>query len=148
MSNIYPPVPHGGVQHHKRPRRRYDEIERIYNCSWNGCEKAYGTLSHLNVHVTTHSHGMKRTAEEFKEIREEGKAKNKKKEERLRVEDGRTGAEGRQTNCPQVYSTLQSHISTPGGVVGSGPQLLINSFVPTRGEQSRPHRAQSPAILY
>lgn len=55
------PIP--GAQQHKRPRRRYEEIERMYKCGWNGCEKAYGTLNHLNAHVTMQSHGQKRTPE-------------------------------------------------------------------------------------
>ena len=33
----------------------------MYKCGWNGCEKAYGTLNHLNAHVTMQSHGPKRT---------------------------------------------------------------------------------------
>lgn len=45
----------------KRPRRRYDEIERLYQCSWPDCTKAYGTLNHLNAHVTMQKHGPKRT---------------------------------------------------------------------------------------
>ncbi len=44
----------------KRPRRRYDEIERLYACSWPGCTKAYGTLNHLNAHVNMQKHGDKR----------------------------------------------------------------------------------------
>lgn len=47
----------------KRPRRRYDEIERLYQCSWPDCNKAYGTLNHLNAHVTMQKHGAKRTPE-------------------------------------------------------------------------------------
>lgn len=43
-----------------RIRRRYDEIERGYQCKWNGCDKAYGTLTHLNAHVAAHRHGDKR----------------------------------------------------------------------------------------
>lgn len=35
----------------------------MYKCGWNGCEKAYGTLNHLNAHVTMQSHGNKRTPE-------------------------------------------------------------------------------------
>lgn len=35
----------------------------MYKCGWNGCEKAYGTLNHLNAHVTMQSHGTKRTPE-------------------------------------------------------------------------------------
>lgn len=45
----------------KRPRRRYDEIERLYQCSWPDCTKAYGTLNHLNAHVTMQKHGSKRS---------------------------------------------------------------------------------------
>jgi transcription factor CON7 len=45
----------------KRPRRRYDEIERLYHCAWPDCNKAYGTLNHLNAHVTMQKHGPKRS---------------------------------------------------------------------------------------
>merc|ERR1712072_329608 len=75
LSTVYSFVPIPGAQQHKRPRRRYEEIERMYKCGWNGCEKAYGTLNHLNAHVTMQSHGPKRTPEEFKEIRKEWKGK-------------------------------------------------------------------------
>jgi hypothetical protein len=41
----------------------------MYKCGWHGCEKAYGTLNHLNAHVTMQSHGSKRTPEgEFTSI--------------------------------------------------------------------------------
>jgi hypothetical protein len=60
---VYSFVPIPGAQQHKRPRRRYEEIERMYKCGWQGCEKAYGTLNHLNAHVTMQSHGAKRTPE-------------------------------------------------------------------------------------
>ena len=63
LSQVYSFVPIPGAQQHKRPRRRYEEIERMYKCGWNGCEKAYGTLNHLNAHVTMQSHGSKRTPE-------------------------------------------------------------------------------------
>lgn len=35
----------------------------MYKCGFQGCEKAYGTLNHLNAHVTMQSHGPKRTPE-------------------------------------------------------------------------------------
>lgn len=44
----------------KRPRRRYDEIERLYGCNFENCTKAYGTLNHLNAHITMQKHGPKR----------------------------------------------------------------------------------------
>ncbi|KAK6906085.1 hypothetical protein I203_100067 [Kwoniella mangroviensis CBS 8507] len=68
----------GGPAPKKRPRRRYDEIERLYACGWNGCEKSYGTLNHLNAHVAMQKHGEKRLPSEFKEMR---KAWRKKKRE-------------------------------------------------------------------
>lgn len=46
---------------HKRPRRRYDEIERLYNCDYPGCTKSYGTLNHLNSHKTMQKHGPRST---------------------------------------------------------------------------------------
>ncbi|KAG5647469.1 hypothetical protein DXG03_009400 [Asterophora parasitica] len=55
----------------KRPRRRYDEIERLYQCAWPDCNKAYGTLNHLNAHVTMQKHGAKRSPNEFKELRKQ-----------------------------------------------------------------------------
>lgn len=63
----------------KRPRRRYDEIERLYQCSWPSCTKAYGTLNHLNAHVTMQKHGVKRSPNEFKELRKQWR-KSKKEE--------------------------------------------------------------------
>ena len=47
---------------YKRPRRRYDEVERLYQCSWPDCNKGYGTLNHLNTHITMRCHGPKRKA--------------------------------------------------------------------------------------
>lgn len=45
-----------GINQPKRPRRRYDEIERLYSCNWQGCTKSYGTLNHLNAHVSMQKH--------------------------------------------------------------------------------------------
>lgn len=86
-NQVYSFVPIPGAQQHKRPRRRYEEIERMYKCGWNGCEKAYGTLNHLNAHVTMQSHGTKRTPEEFKEIRKEWKQRKKEEDAARKVED-------------------------------------------------------------
>jgi len=88
-NQVYSFVPIPGAQQHKRPRRRYEEIERMYKCGWNGCEKAYGTLNHLNAHVTMQSHGQKRTPEEFKEIRKEWKQRKKEEEAQRKAEDER-----------------------------------------------------------
>ncbi|KAJ3906313.1 Zn finger family DNA binding protein [Lentinula edodes] len=64
----------------KRPRRRYDEIERLYQCSWPDCNKAYGTLNHLNAHVTMQKHGSKRSPNEFKELRKQWRKAKKESE--------------------------------------------------------------------
>jgi len=81
----------------------------MYKCGWNGCEKAYGTLNHLNAHVTMQSHGTKRTPEgmwlpiphaladrttatEFKEIRKEWKARKKEEENARKAEEERQRA--------------------------------------------------------
>ncbi|KAJ5556156.1 hypothetical protein N7494_000071 [Penicillium frequentans] len=105
-TTVYSFVPIPGAQQHKRPRRRYEEIERMYKCGWNGCEKAYGTLNHLNAHVTMQSHGAKRTPEEFKEIRKEWKARKKEEDTQ------RKAAEERERAAAQAQA---SHVDAPGG---------------------------------
>ena len=42
----------------KRQRRCPNEIERNYYCTWSSCNKAYGTLSHLNTHIKLQGHGQ------------------------------------------------------------------------------------------
>ncbi|KAL1918309.1 uncharacterized protein VTP21DRAFT_2969 [Calcarisporiella thermophila] len=68
-----------GINMRKRPRRRYEEIERNYCCTWPGCTKAYGTLNHLNAHIHMQGHGEKRHPSEFKELRKVWKEKKNKK---------------------------------------------------------------------
>ncbi|KAG9002161.1 hypothetical protein FRB93_011787 [Tulasnella sp. JGI-2019a] len=65
----------------KRPRRRYEEIERLYKCNFEGCSKSYGTLNHLNAHVHMQRHGAKRTPGEFKEMRKVWRKQRKEAEE-------------------------------------------------------------------
>ncbi|GAA5939772.1 hypothetical protein JCM3775_001620 [Rhodotorula graminis] len=64
-------------QSNKRPRRRFDEIERMYNCDYPGCTKAYGTLNHLNSHKTMQKHGPKSTPAQFKEMRKAWRERKK-----------------------------------------------------------------------
>lgn len=59
-SKTYSFVSLPGSSAKKRPRRRHDEIERQYHCLWPDCKKAYGTLNHLNAHITMQKHGEKR----------------------------------------------------------------------------------------
>lgn len=64
----------------KRPRRKANEMERLYACNWKNCKNSYGTLNHLNAHITFKRHGPKRKPEEFKQIRELYKLKKTKLE--------------------------------------------------------------------
>ncbi|KAI9281437.1 hypothetical protein BC943DRAFT_282467 [Umbelopsis sp. AD052] len=68
-----------GINQPKRPRRRYDEIERLYHCNWQGCNKSYGTLNHLNAHVSMQRHGPKRQPTEFKELRKQWRRSKKER---------------------------------------------------------------------
>ncbi|KAG9248637.1 hypothetical protein BJ878DRAFT_487159 [Calycina marina] len=49
----------------KRYRRRVDEIEGNFKCTWPGCDKAYGSVSTLSTHIEQQSHGERRTVDEF-----------------------------------------------------------------------------------
>lgn len=54
---------------YKRHRKKFNEIERYYKCNYENCDKAYGTLNHLNTHITIQGHGKKRSPNEFSELR-------------------------------------------------------------------------------
>jgi hypothetical protein len=49
-------VPLPGLNQKKRPRRKYHEVERLYRCNFQECNKSYGTLNHLNAHVSMQRH--------------------------------------------------------------------------------------------
>lgn len=52
------------VARNHRPRRScFRELKRPYKCGWDGCEKAYETVRHLNTHITMQSHGPNRIPE-------------------------------------------------------------------------------------
>ncbi|KIW08162.1 hypothetical protein, variant [Verruconis gallopava] len=135
LSTVYSFVPIPGAQQHKRPRRRYEEIERMYKCGWNGCEKAYGTLNHLNAHVTMQSHGPKRTPEEFKEIRKEWKAKKKEEEAQRKAEEERQRqADPRSTEQHDQnaqYGQMRTTLGPPPNM--GGPQLPPIGYPPQQG---------------
>ncbi|KAI1268538.1 hypothetical protein F5Y18DRAFT_233866 [Xylariaceae sp. FL1019] len=128
-TQVYSFVPIPGAQQHKRPRRRYEEIERMYKCGWNGCEKAYGTLNHLNAHVTMQSHGQKRTPEEFKEIRKEWKARKKEEDQ------ARKAAE---------EDSRQRHAAAQVAAQNPGPDQASEAGVPAYA----PRPVQLPPIAY
>ncbi|KAI8085680.1 hypothetical protein BDF21DRAFT_327432, partial [Thamnidium elegans] len=68
---IYSFMPLESVFQQKRPRRKFNEIERLYQCNYYNCTKAYGTLNHLNAHISMQEHGPKRLPIEFKELRKQ-----------------------------------------------------------------------------
>ncbi|KAI8333129.1 hypothetical protein BC941DRAFT_358422 [Chlamydoabsidia padenii] len=76
-----------GANQRKRPRRRYDEIERLYHCTWPSCTKSYGTLNHLNAHVSMQKHGPKRHPSEFKEMRKNWRRQKKEREAAKKAAD-------------------------------------------------------------
>ncbi|KAH8653420.1 hypothetical protein BX600DRAFT_483129 [Xylariales sp. PMI_506] len=140
-AQVYSFVPIPGAQQHKRPRRRYEEIERMYKCGWNGCEKAYGTLNHLNAHVTMQSHGQKRTPEEFKEIRKEWKARKKEEEQQRKAAE-----EAERQRHAQAAAAAHAQNGAPGPEGGDGnqpPQPYSGSRLPPIGYQ--PGGSQYPA---
>ncbi|KAL4979905.1 hypothetical protein BDW66DRAFT_83748 [Aspergillus desertorum] len=150
---VYSFVPIPGAQQHKRPRRRYEEIERMYKCGWNGCEKAYGTLNHLNAHVTMQSHGQKRTPEEFKEIRKEWKQRKKEEEAQRKVAEERERA--------AAAAAVQSQIDASGGAPdlsqggqppqypgGVRPQLPPIGYQPADGQAPGQYGAGASGMPY
>lgn len=70
----------------KRKRKKYNEVERLYKCNFPNCNKAYGTLNHLNCHIVLQKHGKKRLPSEFKELREKLKKRRKLQREKLKKE--------------------------------------------------------------
>lgn len=55
---------------HRRFRRRYYQIHRKYNCTFTGCTKGYGLLNHLNTHIVTKKHGVRKLKADFKHEKE------------------------------------------------------------------------------
>ncbi|KAI0804168.1 hypothetical protein GGR55DRAFT_699115 [Xylaria sp. FL0064] len=147
VQQVYSFVPIPGAQQHKRPRRRYEEIERMYKCGWNGCEKAYGTLNHLNAHVTMQSHGQKRTPEEFKEIRKEWKARKKEEEAQRKAAEeqerqrhaqaaaaqAQNGGDPQATEAGQPPSSYNNSRQLPPIAYAPGPQ-----YPPSTGTVQQP----------
>ncbi|OBA17415.1 uncharacterized protein OGAPODRAFT_6914 [Ogataea polymorpha] len=85
----------------KRKRRKAHEVVRLYKCNHESCQKAYGTLNHLNSHIVLQKHGQKRSPSEFKELREELKRKRK-----LEKASSRLNEREKQQNV--IYSQIQN----------------------------------------
>ncbi|KAG1588189.1 hypothetical protein G6F47_010722 [Rhizopus delemar] len=98
---VYSFVAIPGTNQKKRPRRRYDEIERLYHCNFPGCTKSYGTLNHLNAHVSMQQHGPKRQPSEFKEMRKEWRRQKKERESAKKAAEAALQQEQFQNNILQ-----------------------------------------------
>ncbi|ODQ45151.1 hypothetical protein PICMEDRAFT_12886 [Pichia membranifaciens NRRL Y-2026] len=55
----------------RRKRKKAFEVERHYRCNYQFCNKAYGTLNHLNTHILIQKHGKKRLPQEFSQLRKQ-----------------------------------------------------------------------------
>ncbi|KAF9105780.1 hypothetical protein BGX27_009439 [Mortierella sp. AM989] len=116
-SKTYSFVPLSGVNTKKRPRRRFDEIERLYVCNWAECEKAYGTLNHLNAHVSMQKHGPKRHPSEFKELRKAWRRQKKAEEEAVKQaavfhqqqSHNQIQSQNQYQLCDPVLANMQGH---------------------------------------
>lgn len=104
-----------GVHRTRRPRRRADEVERLYKCTWNGCEKSYGTLSHLNDHVRLQRHGEKREPHEFKEARRIWRQERKSR--RLREHAMHAAQQAQAQTTSQHYPQRNHHLAPPTSAV-------------------------------
>eukprot|EP00834_Sanchytrium_tribonematis_P006053 NODE_414_length_7911_cov_0.926011.p6 type:complete len:138 gc:universal NODE_414_length_7911_cov_0.926011:4241-3828(-) len=58
--------PRGGT---KRIRRRPDEVQRMFYCIFSGCDKSYGTISHLNTHRRLKNHGPPMKMTDFTNVK-------------------------------------------------------------------------------
>ncbi|GBF65734.1 C2H2 finger domain transcription factor [Trichophyton mentagrophytes] len=150
-ASVFSFVPIPGSQQHKRPRRRYEEIERMYKCGWNGCEKAYGTLNHLNAHVTMQSHGAKRSPDEFKEIRKEWKARKKEEDNQRKAaeERERAAAQANQVDSNGAPSgSGQPSQPTTSYAAGVRPQLPPIGYQPADGQVPGQYGAPPGGLVY
>ncbi|KAG1056062.1 hypothetical protein G6F43_002015 [Rhizopus delemar] len=127
VEKVYSFVEIPGTNQKKRPRRRYDEIERLYHCNWPGCTKAYGTLNHLNAHVSMQKHGPKRNPAEFKEMRKEWRRQKKEREiqkkanEQQMIKQEMINQHYNSSSSPQ-QSTNNTFLTIPPG------SLSVNGF--------------------
>lgn len=122
LSTVRSLVPADSMGQQKRLRQRCEETEKMYKCGWHGCEKAYGTLSHLNGHVTMQSHGPKRMSEEFKEIRYRLKSRKKEVEHERRQAAHKHGQElqRQRRDILRIRGQPAHDGSSPGSILGMG----------------------------
>ncbi|KFH70992.1 hypothetical protein MVEG_03838 [Podila verticillata NRRL 6337] len=137
-NKMYSFIPLSGVNTKKRPRRRFDEIERLYVCNWGECEKSYGTLNHLNAHVNMQKHGPKRDPAEFKELRKAWRRHKRAEEEAAK----QAAAFHQQQNqnpliCEPVLTNM--HQMTMHGMTHHQPHQLPHPHAHPNQHHPHPH---------
>lgn len=138
----------------KRPRRRFDEIERLYTCKWPGCQKSYGTLNHLNAHVAMQKHGSKRSPAEFKEMRKAWR-KGKREDEQRRQANQAAANEDALARKGMMFTApgqpFMTHSAGGGAAAGGGagngafPMPMSSSFGPPQSTGSAQHMMAPPS---
>ncbi|CDO70142.1 hypothetical protein BN946_scf184783.g26 [Trametes cinnabarina] len=88
-----PAVISNKFQHPAYLRKQQDVFLRVI--AWERGQEAaaptaYGTLNHLNAHVTMQRHGQKRSPNEFKELRKQWRLQKKEQEEQERERERET----------------------------------------------------------
>ena len=133
----------------KRPRRRYDEIERLYPCSWPGCTKSYGTLNHLNAHVAMQKHGPKRSPSEFKDMRKAWRKQKKEEEQRRQSRQlSLTEQALRPSFGGSGYVDMSSgELSGNASVLPTGPPPALSGFGGQHAASSLPGVGQLPGSM-
>ncbi|CAO3620832.1 unnamed protein product [Mucor hiemalis] len=124
---VYSFMPLESVFQQKRPRRKFNEIDRLYKCNYQNCTKAYGTLNHLNAHISMQEHGPKRLPVEFKELRKQ--LRKCKAEVTARNRDSITStssAEQQQRRTPSVDYPMTDKSAIQHGYPGTTPPPMMN----------------------
>ncbi|GAV26566.1 hypothetical protein PMKS-000020 [Pichia membranifaciens] len=96
----------------RRKRKKAFEVERHYRCNYQFCNKAYGTLNHLNTHILIQKHGKKRLPQEFSQLR---KQLRKKRRESVKAMRSQSTFESKNEDSPfsSSASSLMANSASP-----------------------------------
>lgn len=120
---VYSFMPLESVFQQKRPRRKFNEIERLYKCNYQNCTKAYGTLNHLNAHISMQEHGPKRLPVEFKELRKQLRKSKAEITARHRDSIISTSSTEQQQRTPSIDYTIADKNAIQNSYSGPPPPL-------------------------
>ncbi|KAG0334288.1 hypothetical protein BG004_000482 [Podila humilis] len=144
-NKMYSFIPLSGVNTKKRPRRRFDEIERLYVCNWGECEKSYGTLNHLNAHVNMQKHGPKRDPSEFKELRKAWRRHKRAEEEAAKQAAAFHQQQSHNSlqMCEPVLANMHAHSMVMHGMSHHQPHQLPHPHAHPNQHQHHPPHTQA-----